>query len=98
MVKFFRELYFRFFPLTEKSALKIAIKHASKPRPILHEDFKIDEVAKDKIYCPGDKESFWAIRCPWNDGFEGKMLRDGRVILVSKVTGKVIYDGSAGEE
>jgi hypothetical protein len=97
-MKHLRKLYHWFFPVTEKAALRIAIEHVSKPRPILPEDFKIDEAVKDSIYCPSDRESFWAIRCPWNDGFEGKMLRSSRVIMVSKITGKVVYDGSAGGE
>lgn len=44
------------------------------------------------------KEPCWFIYVPWGDECEGSMLRSSRVILVSKQTGKVLYDGSARDE
>lgn len=43
-------------------------------------------------------EPFWCIRVPRNDGRDGTMLRSSRIILVSKQTGKILYDGSAHDE
>jgi len=43
-------------------------------------------------------EPSWCIYAPWEDGLEGKMLRSSRVILISKESGKVLYDGSANDE
>lgn len=42
-------------------------------------------------------EPFWAFSGPWNDGDE-PMLRSSRVILISKETGAVLFDGSASDE
>ena len=43
-----------------------------------------------------DQEPAWFVYVPWFDGFSG--LRASRVIAVSKVDGRVLYDGSAGDE
>jgi hypothetical protein len=49
-----------------------------------------------KLYNP-PAEPYWPVTCPWNDGKE-PMIRDSRVILVSKLTGEILYDGPAGDE
>jgi len=41
-------------------------------------------------------EPFWCIFVPWQDGV--LMLRSSRIILVSKRTGKILFDGDAGDE
>jgi hypothetical protein len=38
----------------------------------------------------------WCVFVPWNDEFDG--LRSGRILLVSKLTGRLVYDGSACDE
>lgn len=43
-------------------------------------------------------EPCWYINAPWGDGLDGKMLRSSRAILVSKESGRVLYDGSAYDE
>jgi len=43
-------------------------------------------------------EPCWWIVVPWDDGKDGFMIRSSRVIAVGKQTGKVHYDGSAGDE
>lgn len=48
------------------------------------------------IYAP-PKEPCWFIHVPWNDG-RPQMIRSSRIILVSKISGKVLYDGGAGDE
>ena len=35
----------------------------------------------------------WFIMSPWNDGVDDRMLRSGRIIGVSKMNGKMVYDG-----
>ena len=42
-------------------------------------------------------EPCWWIVAPWGDGKDDLMLRS-RVIAVGRQTGKVYYDGSAGDE
>ena len=43
-------------------------------------------------------ESSWCVSVPWMDGRDGTMLRSSRIILVSKHTGKILFDGSANDE
>ena len=43
-------------------------------------------------------EPCWFVFVPWGDGKDGTMLRSSHVILVSKISGKVLYDGSANDE
>lgn len=43
-------------------------------------------------------EPCWWIVAPWADGKNGVALRSSRVIAVGRQTGKVHYDGSAGDE
>jgi hypothetical protein len=54
------------------------------------------------ILPPDEKESAmddcWHITVPWNDGKNKMMLRSSRIIIISKETGKVVYDGDAGDE
>lgn len=41
-------------------------------------------------------EPCWYAYVPHNDGILA--LRSSRIVIMSRVTGKVIYDGSAGDE
>ncbi len=43
-------------------------------------------------------EPCWYVTAPWNDGLDGSMLRSSRIIIISKKTGYVLYDGSANDE
>ena len=43
-------------------------------------------------------EPCWYVYVPWGDGLDGSMLRGSRIVLVSKANGRVLYDGSAGDE
>jgi len=43
-------------------------------------------------------EPCWFVFSPWNDGKDGTMLRSSRLLLVSKLSGKILYDGSAMDE
>jgi len=44
------------------------------------------------------KEPCWFIFVPWNDGKDGMMHRSSHLLLISKLTGRVLFDGSAGDE
>ena len=43
-------------------------------------------------------EPSWFIFMPWGDGKDETMLRSSRLMLVSKISGDVLYDGSAHDE
>jgi hypothetical protein len=89
-----------FFPLSERQAVKIAIAECSKTgRP----DERAFSVSKERpnIYVPQGypiNEPCWYVFAPWGDHLEGAMLRSCRVIAVSKITGVVLYDGTANDE
>lgn len=50
------------------------------------------------IYNLPTDEATWVVYVPWGDGFDRKMLRSSRVIVISKIDGRVVYDGSANDE
>jgi len=43
-------------------------------------------------------EPCWFVYAPWENGMDGLVLRSSRVILVSKLNGAILYDGSASDE
>ena len=47
---------------------------------------------------PSSGEPFWCVYAPWMDGKDETMLRSSRIVLVSKRTGKILFDGSANDE
>ena len=50
-----------------------------------------------KIY-PLPEEPCWFIRCPWGDNLDGRVLRSGRLIAISRRTGQILYHGPAFDE
>ena len=50
------------------------------------------------IYYGKPREPFWCVYVSRNDGMDGMVFRSSRVVLVSKATGKILYDGDAGDE
>ena len=54
--------------------------------------------ARVRVYGLPSDEPGWVIYVPWGDGLDGQMLRSSRVIVVSKIDGRVVYDGSAHDE
>lgn len=40
----------------------------------------------------------WFILAPWGDENEGLYLRSGRLIIISKITGEILYNGTANDE
>jgi hypothetical protein len=62
------------------------------------EPFHVESRLPDNcwIYNP-PTEPCWYVFAPWNDGQTG-MLRDSRVIVISRKTGEILYDGPAHDE
>jgi len=84
-------------PVDRKTALKAAIKHVTR---------KISQPSQYKVYSRKPKnldlymhaEPCWFVYAPWSDGLSGGMLRSSRMILISKINGRVLYDGPANGE
>lgn len=89
-----QRLWRRFFPLSERRAVKIAIEAYKEANSRLDE--RAFKVSKEQplIYNPTG-EPCWYVSAPWGDGISA--LRSGRVIAVSKITGAVLYDGPTGD-
>jgi len=81
-------------------ALKIAKAHCERQIPVNLDRFHIDDKAPSScvIYKTWPDEPCWYVICPWNDGYDLQMLRSSRIIVISKKTGNVLYDGSAHDE
>ena len=80
--------------ISEQEALEIALDHV---RLIDGREFKVIPVRPPCLYLPHvDPGSCWNIMAPWGDDLT--TLRSSRVIVVSKITGAVLYDGSANDE
>ena len=88
-----KHLFFNLFPLvSRKRALQIAAK-ASSPAP---EELECYARKPDNVWTyngPPDNEPCWWIPICYGDRVGG-----GRIIAVSKQTGKILYDGSDGGE
>ncbi len=50
------------------------------------------------IFSQPTDEPMWVVYVPWGDGLDETMLRSSRVIVISKIDGRVLYDGSACDE
>lgn len=86
-----------FPPVTRSAALDIARQVLSPP------------ASMESLVCLGRKpenfniyanipEPCWLIVTAWGDGKDGLMIRSSGVIAVGRLTGKVHYDGPAGDE
>jgi hypothetical protein len=86
-----------FPPVTRLMALDIASRALAQ------------SVAAQALICHGRKparfsiyahlpEPCWWVQAPWNDEMDVVAIRGCRVIVVGRQTGKVLYDGSAGDE
>lgn len=92
----FRDLRLRYFPpVSQRKALRIARKVVDHDLPFN----SIEREKPEKICLYGmPSEPSWFIFSPWNDGKDGTMLRSSRLIMVSKLSGRVLFDGSAEDE
>ena len=85
----------RQFRVTRRLARRAAIRAGAAKDEVNVLDGAAEKL---RIYSVTAPEPFWCVYVPWGDGFDGRMLRSSRVLLVSKLTGKVVYDGSANDE
>jgi hypothetical protein len=96
MVKNLLKLWRRLFPVYEERTVKIAMAAYYKACKPGDQTFRICNQLPN-IYMTS-KDPCWYISAPWGDVLDGTVLRSSRVIVVSKVTGAVLYDGSANDE
>ena len=54
--------------------------------------------ARVRIYGLPSDEPSWVIYVPWGDGPGRLMVGPSRVIVISKIDGRVVFEGSSGEE
>lgn len=84
----------KFPPITKQRALAIAAR-ALTPHG---GQFKCYSQKPDscRIYGINTDQPCWYVYVPWEDRVLA--LRSSRVMVVSRLTGKILYDGSAGDE
>ncbi|WP_173052978.1 hypothetical protein [Candidatus Nitrotoga sp. AM1P] len=81
-------------PITKQCALVIAARvltpHGGQ--------FKCYSQKPDscRIYGINTDQPCWYVYVPWEDGMLA--LRSSRVIVISRLTGKILFNGSAGDE
>lgn len=80
--------------IAKRKALEIAKKHNNEPREL--KVYKITDTLPDNpvIEYSGFKNC-WYILCAYEKPLG---LHSSRLICVSKATGKILFDGSAGDE
>ena len=83
-----------FPPITKQKALEIAAQVCKADRKEFHCYSKKPENCT--IYATFPDEPCWYVSATWDDA--PHVLRSSRVIVISRLTGKVFYDGSAGDE
>ncbi|TXT21571.1 MAG: hypothetical protein FD134_2654 [Gallionellaceae bacterium] len=83
-----------FPPITIQMALKIARRaFNAKAR-----ELKCYAAKPEKChpYALGTNEPCWYVLGPWSNDLN--MLRSSRIVVISRVTGAVLYEGDAGDE
>lgn len=83
-----------FPPITKQKALEIAAQVCKADRKEFHCYNKKPENCT--IYATLPAEPCWYVFTAWDDA--SHVLRSSRVIVISRMTGKVFYDGSASDE
>ena len=86
-----------FPPVTQRMALEIArqaLAHAVVSEPLVCHGRR---PARFNIYADLSEPCWW-VQVPWNDEKDGNVIRSSRVIVIGRQTGKILYDGPAGDE
>ncbi len=83
-----------FPPITKQQALEIAAQVCKTDRKEFHCYSKKPENCA--IYVTFPDEPCWYVSAAWDDNLI--RLRSCRVIVISRVTGIVFYDGEVGDE
>ncbi|MGD9874873.1 MAG: hypothetical protein AB7T27_11495 [Kiritimatiellia bacterium] len=83
-------------PVSRKKAAAIVCEQCG----VGAEDIQISGRKPDKVAMYGLSmiDPCWFVHVPWMDGRSRYMLCPSRIVLVSKITGKILYDGSARDE
>ena len=86
------------FPVTQDKALRIAQKQiiTTHGAPSIDNFHIYDGEPPNPIYGLTHNQ-IWSVVCPWDNHFSG-VIQDSRLIVISKVSGQVLYDGSAQDE
>lgn len=94
MLRPFKHLFEK---LSRKRALRIAGRQVHSGQ---EKDFSVYDYlpGNTHIYMPTIDKPCWFVLCPWGDGQDSTMLRSSRLMVITRWGGKVIYDGSAGDE
>lgn len=96
MIKNLLKLWRQIFPVSEGQAIKIAM---AAYRQVSNADDRSFQICNKRLNLyPQPQEPCWYVFAPWGDGLDGAVLRSSRVIAVSKITGAILYDDSAGDE
>jgi hypothetical protein len=83
----------KFPPITKQLALAIA----ARAFPPHDGQFKCYSQKPDNclIYVTWTDQPCWYVYVPWEDGILS--LRSSRVMVISRLTGDILYNGSAGD-
>ena len=92
----FHRLRWRLFPPVGKRRARQIARRACVPGAGEFEVF--DRRPASCSFYGEPSEPCWWILGPWNDGRDGRMLRSSHLLLVSKTSGKILFDGSARDE
>ncbi len=84
----------QFPPITKQKALEIATQVCKTDRKEFHCYSK--KPKNFRFYANIPDEPCWYVSAAWDDALH--ILRSSRLIVISRMTGEVFYDGSAGDE
>lgn len=83
-------------PLTEEDARVIVTAATGL------EVYELFHIPKDKSRMIYSLDRFpsnqYVFQIPWDDGFEGQLLRSSHIVLVSKEDGRILCDGTSVDE
>ena len=95
VIYFIKTLWFKLFPIGKKKAVKISMKSRA---PDISQFHAFETLPENMNLYHAPQEPCWYVSAPWGDGLDSQTLRSSRIIIVSKKTGRVLYDGSAHDE
>lgn len=85
----------QFPPITKSMALGIA-QHACNVQDLKFDCYSNKPERCCILYGINPDEPCWYVMGAWNDN--PNVLRSSRLVVISRVTGAILYDGSAGDE
>lgn len=92
------QLKLRLFPpVTQRMALEIARQALAQPVVAAPLICHCRKPAHFSVYA-SIPEPCWWVEAPWNDENGQLVIRSSRVIVIGRQSGKILYDGPAGDE